>query len=75
MARSNSRGTRATRLSKRQVFLTVVTFMGIALLLSVVIALAGDGSEPQRQVLESCANCLKLGFATMLGMLAGRAPD
>lgn len=55
------------------VFATVVGLTLIALLLSVVLALAGGDSEQAARAAEACTTTYKMGFGAIVGLIGGRA--
>lgn len=55
------------------VFVTVVGLTLIALLLSVLLALAGGDSEQAARAAEACTTTYKMGFGAIVGLLGGRA--
>lgn len=55
------------------VFATVVGLTLIALLLSVVLALAGGDSEQAARAAEACTTMYKMGFGAIVGLIGGRA--
>lgn len=55
------------------IFATVVGLTVLALVLNVVLALCGDGSEQVRAVADTCSTTYKLGFGAIVGLLGAKA--
>jgi hypothetical protein len=55
------------------VFATVVGLTLIALLLSVLLALAGGDSEQAARAAEACTTTYKMGFGAIVGLICGRS--
>jgi len=55
------------------IFATVVALTVLALLLNVLLALCGDGSQAVQAAAETCSTTYKMGFGAIVGLLGAKA--
>jgi hypothetical protein len=54
------------------IFCTVAALTVVSLLLSVVLAAFGTGSEQVKSVIEACSTIAKMGFGAIIGLIGGK---
>jgi hypothetical protein len=54
------------------VFSTVAALTVLALILNVLLAMFGDGSEQVKAAAEACSTTYKMGFGAIVGLIGGR---
>ena len=55
------------------IFFTVVAMTVLALVLNVLLALFGSGSDQVKAVADTCSTTYKMGFGTIVGLIGGKA--
>jgi hypothetical protein len=54
------------------IFSTVAALTVLALILNVLLAMFGDGSEQVKAAAEACSTTYKMGFGAIVGLIGGK---
>jgi hypothetical protein len=54
------------------IFSTMAALTVLALILNVLLAMLGDGSEQVQAAAEACSTTYKMGFGAIVGLIGGR---
>jgi hypothetical protein len=54
------------------IFSTVAALTVLALILNVLLAMFGDGSEQVKATAEACSTTYKMGFGAIVGLIGGK---
>lgn len=68
-----SRGTKSDLTPRfKLIFCTVVALTVLALILNVLLAMFGDGSEQVQATCDACSTTYKMGFGAIVALIGGK---